>query len=225
MTEDRGASRGRPGPRKPTPAERRERRGSVEDLAEVLDAGARFLEARPRSIEEVRRKLVRLGYRADLVAAAVTRLQDLRYLDDDAFARAWVESRDRARPRGEHGLRRELQLKGVDRALVDGVLDDRRGSALATAAAAGDGDGDEEPPSPDDAAAERLLRRRLPALLREPDPRRRRQRAYALLARSGFSPDVCSAVARRVTDAASEAAWGAGDEVDAGEDEDAPGEG
>lgn len=198
MTQDPGPTRGRPGARRPTPAERRERRAAVDDPAEVLDAGARFLEACPRSIEEVRRRLVRLGYRPDLVAAAVTRLVDLRYLDDDAFARAWVESRDRARPRGEHALRRELRLKGVERALVDAVLDDRRETALGDAAAGGDG----EPVSPDDAAAERLLRRKLPALLREADPRRRRQRAYALLARSGFAPDVCNAVSRRVTEAA-----------------------
>lgn len=198
MTEDGSESRGRPRPRKSTPSERRERRGVVEDLAEVIDAGARLLEARPRSVDEVRRRLGGLGYRTDLVEAAVTRLEDLRYLDDDAFARAWVESRDRAKPRGEHALRRELGLKGVDRALVDAVLDDRRATARMDAAA----DGVEETATADDAAAERLLRRKLPVLLREPDPRRRRQRAFSLLARSGFSPDVCSEVSRRVTDTA-----------------------
>lgn len=194
MTEDRRSFGGRPRPRKPTPAERRDRRGTVEDVAEVLDSGARFLEARPRSIEEVRRKLLRLGYRTHLVEAAVERLQDLRYLDDDAFARAWIESRDRAHPRGEHALRRELELKGIERALIDAVLEDRRELALAHGATAGG----EQAGGPDDAAAERLLGRRLPSLLREPDLRRRRQRAYALLARSGFSPGVCSAVTRRV---------------------------
>jgi len=63
-------------------------------------------------------------------------------------------------------------------------------------------DGEGEPVGADDAAAERLLRRRLAGILREADARRRRQRAYALLARSGFSPDVCAAVSRRVLDAA-----------------------
>ena len=43
--------------RKPSYAERRERRAAVEDVAEVLDAAARFLEARPRSPAEVRRRL------------------------------------------------------------------------------------------------------------------------------------------------------------------------
>ena len=105
----------------------------------MLDAAARFLEARPRSVHEVRHKLTTMGYRAALVDEVVVRLTDLRYLDDEAFARAWVESRDRARPRGEHALRRELQLKGVDRALVDEVLDQRRDEAAAAAEASGDG--------------------------------------------------------------------------------------
>ena len=183
----------RPRARKPTPAERRETRSQVDDPSAVLESGARFLEARPRSVAEVRRKLTRLGYRPDLVAGAVDRLTELGFLDDEAFARAWVESRDRSKPRGEHALRRELGLKGVDRSIVDAVLGDRRDDA--TAAAVGL---DEPPGSPDDAAAERLLRRKLAPILRETDPRRRVQRAYALLARNGFGPDVCGAVSRRV---------------------------
>jgi len=190
-TRNRG---GRPRAPKPTFAERRERRAEVEDVAEVLDAAARFLEVRPRSVHEVRHKLTTMGYRATIVDEVVVRLTDLRYLDDEAFTRAWVESRDRSRPRGEHALRRELRLKGVDRTLVDEVLDQRRNEVRANAVSAGDGG----LPSPDDAAAERLLRKKLPAILREPDPRRRRQRAYALLARSGFSPDVCASVSRSV---------------------------
>ena len=142
---------------------------------------------------EVRRKLTRLGYRADLVSDAIDRLGELGYLDDDVFARAWVESRDRAKPRGEHALRRELGLKGVDRTLVDAVLDERREDAAVTS-----GTTDDHPVSADEAAAERLLAKKLPAIRRETDPRRRLQRAYGLLARNGFGPDVCSSVSRRV---------------------------
>jgi regulatory protein len=172
--------------RRPSLAERREARSRVEDPAEVLDAAARYLEARPRSVAEVRRRLTSMGYRAPLVDGAVTRMTELGYLDDETFARSWVASRDRARPRGAHALRRELQLKGVDRELVDEVLDER----------AEEGGG--EATSADEAAAERLLAKKLPSVLREADPRKRLQKAYALLARSGFAPDVCSAVSRRM---------------------------
>ena len=184
------------GRRRPTLAERRAERAEVEDPAQVLEAGARFLEARHRSVAEVRRRLTRLGYRADLVTEAIERLGELGYLDDDAFARAWVESRDRAKPRGEHALRRELAQKGVDRSLVDAVLGDRREDARLAIV-----DEDAAPVSADEAAAERLLVKKLPAIRREPDQRRRLQRAYGLLARNGFGPDVCSSVARRVLDA------------------------
>ena len=164
--------------------ERRSERAAVDDPAVVLEAAARFLEARSRSVAEVRRRLGRAGYRSELIEGAVARLTELGMLDDEAFGRAWVESRDRARPRGEIALRRELALKGVDRAVVDELIEERRDGAPT----AGD---DGETVSVDLAAARRLLARNERALARVADPRVRRQRAYALLARNGFDPDTC----------------------------------
>ena len=149
----------------------------------MLEAAARFLEARQRSVTEVRRRLRSAGYRHDLVDGAIERLLELGILDDEAFARAWVESRDRAHPRGERAIREELRLKGIDRATIDAVLDERR-------------EGDEG--SPDRDAAQRLLDRNARSLERVADPRQRRARAYALLARNGFDPDVCREVAAQV---------------------------
>jgi regulatory protein len=174
-----------PGPRKPSLAERRARRGAVEDPQVVMDAALRFLEARSRSIAEVRRRLRDAGYRPDLVEGAIDRLLALGMLDDAAFAAAWVESRDRARPRGERALRQELRLKGVDPATVDALLEDRRSGAEA------------EGRSADEAAAERILQRHARALARTPDPRAARQRAYALLARSGIDPETAARASAR----------------------------
>jgi regulatory protein len=171
--------------RRETFAERRERRAAVEDPEVVLEAAARFLEARSRSIAEVRRRLTSAGYRTELIDGAVARLTDLGMLDDEAFARAWVESRDRVRPRGERALRDELRLKGIDRAVVDQVLEDRRTI-------------DEDASAPDRTAAERLIEKHARTLERITDPRRRRERAYALLARNGFDPETCREIAARV---------------------------
>ncbi len=135
---------------------------------------------------EVRRRLGEAGYRADLVEGAIGRLVMLGYLDDEAFARAWIESRDRARPRGERALRAELRRKGVADDVVATVIEDRSASGPGGPATR-DGGGD-----PDDVAAGRLLERRGAAAGREVDPRRRRARAFALLARNGFDPDVAS---------------------------------
>ena len=181
--------------RRATLAERRERKAAVDDPAVVLEAGVRFLEARSRSVVEVRRRLTQAGYRSELVDGAIERLLDLGMLDDDAFARLWVESRDRARPRGERAIRQELGLKGVDRATVDLVLAERREAAVLR-----EPDEGEPPTSADETAAGRLLARNARSLARVADPRQRRQRAYALLARNGFDPEVCRTVAATVAD-------------------------
>jgi SOS response regulatory protein OraA/RecX len=164
-------------------AERRERRAAIDDPAVVLEAAARFLEARARSVAEVRRRLGSAGYRAELIDGAITRLTELGMLDDATFGRAWIESRDRARPRGERALRQELGLKGVERSVVDELLAERRADRPP--------DGAEV----DVTAAERLLARNARALERVTDARARRQRAYGLLARNGFDPATCASVA------------------------------
>ncbi len=144
---------------------------------------------------EVRRRLGDAGYRADLVDGAIERLVALGYLDDEAFARAWVESRDRAHPRGERALRDELRRKGVAAEDVEAALAAREATAAGTDeddAALEPGSGERAGSAASDAdAAARLLARRGGPLLREQDPRRRRAKAYALLARNGFDPDVC----------------------------------
>src|SRR5512143_781519 len=154
--------------------EKRERLGAVDDPAIVLEAALRFLEPRQRSIGEVRRRLTRVGYREELVEGAIARLVELGMLDDAAFARSWIESRDRARPRGERALRSELAQKGIDRQTSDEVIADREADA----------------PDADAEAAKRLLERNARSIARVADPRARRQRAYALLSRNGFDSET-----------------------------------
>jgi len=167
-------------------AEKRARHGEIDDPEIVLAAALRFLEVRQRSVAEVRRRLAQTGYRSELVEGAIERLLGLGILDDVTFAQAWVESRDRTRPRGERALRRELQVKGIEGAIVDESMAARRpehGSA----------------DDPDVAAAELLLRRHASALARIADPRKRRQRAYGLLARHGFDSEIASTIAARAS--------------------------
>jgi regulatory protein len=173
-------------------AERRARRAEVDDPAIVLEAALRFLEARQRSVAEVRRRLTTTGYREDLIAVALERLGDLGVLDDQAFASLWVESRDRARPRGERVLRQELRLKGIDSETIAATLEER---SIVPDDDAGEADGVR--PSADEVAAERLLARHEHALARIADLRARRHRAYALLARNGFGPELAGRLASR----------------------------
>lgn len=164
-----------------------------------MEAAALFLSVRSRSVEETRRRLRHLGYPPTLCDQVVDRLVELGYLDDAEFAKAWVESRDRARPRGAVALRRELQLKGISDETIAAVLAQR-----AQAVANRDHGNDAVVANADHEAARKLIAKRSRSLLREADPRRRRQKAYALLARNGFAPDVCHEVAASVAEKAAE---------------------
>jgi regulatory protein len=182
--------------RRPVPETReaaRARRAAIDDPEVVVEAAARLLESRPRSIAEVRRHLTGAGYRGDLVEEALARLVHLGYLDDAEFARSWVASRDRAHPRGERALRSELARMGIPRDVVDVALGERE-VPMADLAHTG---GTVPAESADESAAAHLLARRRAGLERVADPRIRRQRAYALLARNGFDPDTAARVAER----------------------------
>jgi regulatory protein len=193
-------------------AARREARGSVTDPDVVMAAAAALLAARPRTISDTRTRLTTMGFTAPLVETVIGRLVDLGYLDDARFATAWIEARDRSRPRGATALRQELRRKGVEASVAEQALA-ARGTTASRAAAGPGAAPDGSVPSgaiasasvfgadraADAAAAHRLLERRAAALSREPDPRKRRQKAYALLARNGFDPGVCAEVARSVS--------------------------
>jgi SOS response regulatory protein OraA/RecX len=69
---------------------------------------------------ELKRKLSRRGYSDEQTEAALTRLSELRYLDDQSFAVGLV--RRRGAVRGPMALSAELSARGVDRVHVAAAL-------------------------------------------------------------------------------------------------------
>jgi regulatory protein len=96
----------------------------TESSDKARHAALRLLEARPRSITEIRERLRRKDFADEAIEAAIVRLSELGMLDDAAFAHFWVENRQSCRPRGVGALRDELRRKGIDRALVEATLSD-----------------------------------------------------------------------------------------------------
>jgi len=92
---------------------------------------------RPRSRLEIERHLRQKGYETEAIEAAMARLVANRYVDDEAFARSWLNHRERLRPRGARGLTHELRQKGVEREIIDDVLTELDEEASAWAAIEG----------------------------------------------------------------------------------------
>ncbi len=96
--------------------------------AKAYDQAVRFLAVRPRSVWEVRQKLERYRSRQkeSLAAAHIDwvtdKLLEQGYLNDEEFARFWVEQRNQFKPLAPRALRHELLRKGIAERTIEGVL-------------------------------------------------------------------------------------------------------
>lgn len=122
----------------PLPAELVEQLLQRDWVAKAVEAGVRLLTFRPRSEVELRQRLARKGYEEPVVEQAVQRLRELGYVDDEQFARFWVQNRDQFKPMGSRRLRSELLQKGLARDTAEQAIEARPQSdeeALAFSAA------------------------------------------------------------------------------------------
>ena len=92
------------------------------DLEKAYNQALNYLSYRPRSQAEVTTYLQRRGMSEIQIEGVAERLERAGLLDDAAFARFWVENRERFRPRGPRALRYELRRKGLDEAVIDEAL-------------------------------------------------------------------------------------------------------
>jgi regulatory protein len=109
-----------------------ERLQGQETLEAAYNRSLHFLSFRPRSRAELTAYLERKDETKATVAAVIERLEGAGLIDDEAFARYWVDNRERFRPRGKRALRYELRGKGVASASIDAALQgvDEEASAL-----------------------------------------------------------------------------------------------
>jgi len=95
-------------------------------LQQAVDRAYNYLSYRPRSREEVRRYLRRKETPPETIEAALARLDRLDLINDHSFASFWVESREQFSPRGARALKNELRMKGVEREVVEEIIDDEK---------------------------------------------------------------------------------------------------
>jgi len=95
-----------------------------DDINRAVDQVVKLLARRPYSVFEIRHHLESKRVDRPTIEEALVRLERLGYVDDHAFARYWIENRERFRPRGPRALRYELRQKGIDESLIQTVMDE-----------------------------------------------------------------------------------------------------
>lgn len=144
----------------------------------ALKAAIRLLARRARSRDEMAQRLARKEFSQPVIGRVLAWLEERRLLDDEAFARAWIQDQTARKPAGPAYLRAGLRKRGIAKECVDAAIARFREEA-----------GDEG------SAAADLARRRLGS--RSPADPVVRRRLGAYLVRRGFSVDLVKRVLRR----------------------------
>ena len=153
--------------------------GGKTALSQARRAAYQILARRGHSRLEVREKLQRRGFPPGIVSTVIKELEAGHYLDDRLFALTWAQGAVERRHLGPLAVRTGLRLKGIDREIIEEVLQKVYAEQ------------DEEQ------VAGAIGRRRLECMQRGgPEGSRRRLAGY--LMRKGFTSEVIGKVLRSI---------------------------
>ena len=144
---------------------------AADEIEKAFVKAVNFLSHRPRTDREVQRRLAKVTSDPDVINAVMVRLREAKMVDDEAFAKFWVENRTTFRPRGCRALRSELRQKGIAPEIIEESVANFDETTAATDAA----------------------RRRAPRLSNLPI-QEFRQKLRSFLGRRGFNYDVIAMV-------------------------------
>ena len=92
------------------------------EFQKTLDKLLRFATLRPRSEKEIKDYFRRKKVHESLYLNLLKRLRQLSLLDDEKFAKWWVEQRQSFRPKPKRILNIELRTKGIKKEIIEKVL-------------------------------------------------------------------------------------------------------
>ena len=92
--------------------------------ARTMQRAVKLLAAKPRSVEELRERLLEKEWtNEEVVAQVLQKLGEYGYLNDERYAFGYASYRVRQKPVGRQRLQRDLQLKKVPRETAREALD------------------------------------------------------------------------------------------------------
>jgi regulatory protein len=147
----------------------------MDPRAKAFERALKSISVRERTESEVDEFLHRRGYERDVIKDVIRALRDERLVDDAGYARRFAEDRRLLDQWGTERIARDLQRRGVERELIEQALagidtEDELGTAV------------------------ELLDRRFPMPF---DGDRERDKAWRMLVRRGYEPELAYSAVRR----------------------------
>ena len=151
------------------------KRDSEENRSRAFNYSLKYLSYRARSVKEVYDYLLRKNFIEDTINSVLKKLIDLKFLNDEEFARQWIESRQKHKGRSKFILKNELRLKGLSNDVIEPLLKEAQ----------------------DDLETARILFYKKKKVLGKLPPEEFRKKMGGFLQRKGFSFDVINKLFRR----------------------------
>jgi regulatory protein len=146
----------------------------------TMHRAVRLLAAKPRSIAELRERLLEKEWTISaIVDEVLEKLKEYDYLDDDQYAKSLASSKLRQKPIGKRRLKQTLSQKKLDKETVEQAIEKVY----------------EKTPESD--VIERAIKKRL-RQKGKPETREDSKKFYDYLMRQGFSYDLISSKMREI---------------------------
>ncbi|MCM8795938.1 MAG: recombination regulator RecX, partial [Candidatus Omnitrophica bacterium] len=146
----------------------------IDPLQKAKDYAFLLLKYRPRSEKEIYQRLKRKKFKESIIQQTLIFLRNKEFVNDVYFSQLWVESRLK-RPFGLRRIKEELRLKGIDKEIINDVLEKTKENYS------------------EEEVVKQLVKERL-RRLKKIEPQKAKQRLYSYLLRRGFSAEVITDV-------------------------------
>lgn len=94
----------------------------MEEFEKFYNKALRFLSYRPRSEKEVKDFLKRKKVSASAIAIILIKLKKQKFINDEEFARWWIEQRTTVAPRSIRFIKIELRQKGIHQEIIEKII-------------------------------------------------------------------------------------------------------
>ncbi len=92
-----------------------------DQIEDGFQKALRFIAYKPRTTNEVIKKLKGIGLQEDVIAIVIEKLTEKKYVDDLQYAKNWVENRSVNKPRSRKLVKWELKNKNISEEIISEV--------------------------------------------------------------------------------------------------------
>lgn len=138
----------------------------------------RFLNYKQRSEKEVRKKLKEKKLSDGSIDIVISSLKDLKYINDESYAKSYLQSKILRKPEGKRVLKMKLADKGIPKEIAESIISEQY------------------PPETETEKAAELLKK-YEKKVRAKTPAEKKQKCFRFLLSKGFDFDTINEVLRQ----------------------------